>query len=55
VTTTDTRPGRAFQSTADLDVAAFAAICESDVDPTIVPRPRSIILACYPHLVAWPL
>jgi len=38
--TTDTR---AFQSTADLDVAAFAAACESDVDPSTVPTAHSIV------------
>jgi ectoine hydroxylase-related dioxygenase (phytanoyl-CoA dioxygenase family) len=41
--TADTKLGRAFRSTADLDVAAFAATCESDVDPASVPRARSIV------------
>jgi ectoine hydroxylase-related dioxygenase (phytanoyl-CoA dioxygenase family) len=41
--TADTKPGRAFQSTADLDIAAFAATCASDVDPDSVPRARSIV------------
>jgi ectoine hydroxylase-related dioxygenase (phytanoyl-CoA dioxygenase family) len=39
----DTKPDRAFQSTADLDVAAFAAVCESAVDPSTVPLARAIV------------
>jgi ectoine hydroxylase-related dioxygenase (phytanoyl-CoA dioxygenase family) len=33
----------AFQSTADLDVGAFAAACESEVDPATVPTAESIV------------
>jgi ectoine hydroxylase-related dioxygenase (phytanoyl-CoA dioxygenase family) len=39
----DGRQPPAFQSTADLDVDAFAATCQTEVDPASVPTAESIV------------